>query len=287
MNMTSNFFKASSLVLGLAALSFTGLASAGPAPGGSGGQKVCDYSTGLTSISYLSARVSYPCTISGKAPATTLTGGYTNTKEDMYWLADHLSSHGFIVITMTPLNNLSLPPVWATAHKGGINKLKDENTRLLSPIRGKVDTAKLGIMGFSMGGGGTLLAAADLGSNIKTAVPLAPWLGVSIPSYRNIKAKTLVISGASDSVAFPGTIAGYYNNLPAITKGLAEVRGASHLDWFGLTSSSTQRTRFKTLTAAWLKTYLQGDTSYQTYFNGTEHQKNVNAAWYTQYKYVP
>ena len=285
--MTSTLFKASSLVLGLAALSFANLASAGPAPGSNGGQKVCTYSTGLTSLSYLSARVSHPCTISSKAPATTLTGGYTNTKEDMYWLADHLSSHGYIVITITPTNNLGLPPGWERAHEGGIDKLKSENSRIGSALRNKVDTTKLGIMGFSMGGGGTLLAAADLGSNIKTAVPLAPWLGVSSPTYRNIKAKTLVISGASDSVAYPSTIAGYYNNLPAITKGLAEVRGASHLDWFGLTASSAQQTRFKTLTTAWLKTYLTGDTSYQTYFNGTAHNSNVSAGWYTQYKYVP
>ena len=285
--MIKTHLKLSSLALGLTLLALGSHANAGPAPGSDGGQKVCNYSTGLTSISYLSARVSYPCNLSGKAPATTLTGGYTNTKEDMYWLADHLSSHGFIVITMTPLNNLSLPPVWATAHKGGVDKLKDENSRLLSPIRNKVDTAKLGIMGFSMGGGGTLLAAGDLGTQIKTAVPLAPWLGVSIPSYRNIKAKTLIISGASDSVAFPGTIAGYYNNLPAITKGLAEVRGASHLDWFGLTSSSTQRTRFKTLTTAWLKSYLQGDTSYLPYFSGANHNANVSAGWYTYYDYRP
>lgn len=285
--MIKTHLKFVSLAFGLALASYGTAASAGPAPGTSGGQSVCNYSTGLTSLSYLSARVSYPCNLSGTAPATTLTGGYTNTKEDMYWLADHLTSHGYIVIAITPTNNLGLPPGWATAHKGGIDKLKSENGRALSPIRNKVDVNKLGIMGFSMGGGGTLLAAGDLGTQIKTAVPLAPWLGVSIPSYRNIKAKTLVISGASDTVAFPATIAGYYNNLPAITKGLAEVRGASHLDWFGVTASSAQQTRFKTLTTAWLKTYLTGDTSYQTYFNGSAHNSNVSAGWYTQYKYVP
>ncbi len=282
--MIKAHLKFASLAAGLA---LSASALAGPAPGTNGGQSVCTYSSGLTSLDYASARVSYPCNLSGTAPATTLTGGFTNTKEDMYWLADHLTSHGYIVFAMTPTNNLGLPPVWERAHEAGIAKLKSENTRTLSPIRGKVDVNKLGIMGFSMGGGGTLLAAGDLGTQIKTAVPLAPWLGVSIPSYRNIRAKTLVISGASDSVAFPGTIAGYYNNLPTtITRGLAEVRGASHLDWFGPTASSTQQTRFKTLTTAWLKTYLTGDTSYLTYFNGAEHQKNVSAGWYTQYKFV-
>ncbi len=286
--MIAKHLKTPAMLLGLTLAGFGTAAMAGPAPGSSGGQRVCTYSSGLTSLSYLSARVSYPCTISGVAPATTLTGGFTNTKEDMYWLADHLSSHGYIVITMTPTNNLGLPPVWERAHKGGIDKLKSENSRLTSPIRGKVDVNKLGIMGFSMGGGGTLLAAGDLGSQVKTAVPLAPWLGASIPSYWNIRAKTLVISGANDSVAFPGTIAGYYRNLPSsITRGLAEVRGASHLDWFGITASRTQQTRFKTLTTSWLKTHLTGDSSYLTYLNGTEHNRNVSAGWYTQYQYRP
>lgn len=284
--MFSNL-KIPALLSGLTFAAFAATAQAGPAPGSSGGQSVCNYSTGLTSLSYSSARVSYPCNLSGTAPATTLTGGFTNTKEDMYWLANHLSSHGFIVITITPNNILGTPLNWETAHKGGVDKLKSENTRLLSPIRGKVDTNKLGIMGFSMGGGGTLLAAADLGTQVKTAVPLAPWLGTLIPSYRNIKAKTFIISGASDSIAFPGTIRGYYNNLPSITKGIAEVRGASHLDWFGITASSSQQTRFKTLTTAWLKSYLQGDTSYLPYFSGANHNANVSAGWYTQYHYVP
>ena len=270
-----------------AGLALSASALAGPAPGSSGGQSVCSYTSGLSSSSYASARVSYPCNLSGIAPATTLTGGYTNTKEQMYWLADHLSSHGYIVITMTPTNTLGTPLTWETAHKGGIDKLRSENTRFGSSIRGKVDTNRLGIMGFSMGGGGTLLAAADLGNQVKTAVPLAPWLGTLYPSYRNITAKTLVISGSSDTVAFPGTIAGYYRDLPAITKGLAEVRGANHNDWYSSFASSSQQTRFKTLTTAWLKTYLTGDTSYQTYFNGSAHNSNVSAGWYTDYKYVP
>src|SRR5690606_22319785 len=103
------------LLSGLTFAAFAATAQAGPAPGSSGGQSVCNYSTGLTSLSYSSARVSYPCNLSGTAPATTLTGGFTNTKEDMYWLANHLSSHGFIVITITPNNILGTPLNWETA----------------------------------------------------------------------------------------------------------------------------------------------------------------------------
>lgn len=288
MNMIATHFKASSLALGLTLMAFGSVANAGPAPGGNGGSSVCDYTTGLTSLSYASARVSYPCNLSGTAPATTLTGGYTNTKEQMYWLADHLSSHGYIVITMTPTNTLGTPLTWETAHKGGIDKLKSENTRLLSAIRGKVDLNKLGLMGFSMGGGGTLLAAADLGTQVKTAVPLAPWLGTLSPTYRNIKAKTLVLAGSSDTVAFPSTIASYYQSLPTgITRGWAEFRGASHSDWYSSFASSSQQTRFKTMTTTWLKVHLTGDASYLPYLNGANHNQNVANSWYTNYQYVP
>lgn len=285
--MIAKTLKMPALLAGLALATYGATASAA-APGSDGPDRVCSYTSGLTSLSYASARVSYPCNLSGTAPATTLTGGFTNTKEQMYWLADHLSSHGYIVITMTPTNTLGTPLTWETAHKGGIDKLKSENTRLLSSIRGKVDTSKLGIMGFSMGGGGTLLAAADLRNEVKTAVPLAPWLGTLSPTYRNITAKTLIISGSSDTVAFPGVIAGYYRSLPSnLTRGLAEVRGASHSDFYSALASRSQQTRFKTLTTAWLKTHLSGDTSYLTYLNGSAHNSNVSAGWYSQYEYRP
>lgn len=285
--MNLKALKVPALLTGLMLTGFS-LTSVAAAPGSTGPERVCSYTSGLTSLSYASARVSYPCNLSKAAPATTLTGGFTNTKEQMYWLADHLSSHGYIVITMTPSNILGTPLTWERAHKGGIDKLKSENTRLLSAIRGKVDTNRLGIMGFSMGGGGTLLAAGDLGTQVKTAIPLAPWLGTLIPSYRNIKAKTLVISGSSDSVAFPGIIAGYYRNLPtSITRALAELRGADHSDFYSITASSSQQTRVKTLVTSWLKTHLNGDGSYLTYLNGAAHNSNVSAGWYTQYEYRP
>src|SRR5690606_5410536 len=166
---------------------------------------------------------------------------------------------------------------------------KSENTRLLSAVRGKVDTSKLGIMGFSMGGGGTLLAAADLGTQIKTAVPLAPWLGTLTPTYRNIKAKTLVLAGSSDVVAYPSTIASYYQNLPtSLTRGWGEFRGAAHSDWYTDTSSTrAYQAKFRTLITAWLKVYLTGDTSYSGYINGAEHAQNQANSWYSNYQYLP
>src|SRR5690606_20431916 len=97
-NMTSIALKASSLALGLSLMAF-GTAASANAPGSDGPNRVCSYTSGLSDRGYASARVSYPCGLPNASyAATTLTGGFTNTKEDMYWLADHLTSHGYIVI---------------------------------------------------------------------------------------------------------------------------------------------------------------------------------------------
>lgn len=277
-------------VLGFTLLATASFTHAAEDPSSDGSARVCSYTSGLSNFGYASARVSYPCGLPAASyPATTLTGGYTNTKEDMYWLADHLTSHGYIVIAITPNNIYSTPPTWATAHKAGVEELREQNTAYLSAVRGKVDTSRLSVMGFSMGGGGTLLAAGDLGSQIKTAVPLAPWLGTSRPNYSNIRAATLVLAGADDNVAYPSTIASYYQSLPtSIKRGLATFRDATHYDWYFDTYAARQdQTRFKTLITSWLKVYLSGDTSYRTYLDGAEHNRHVADDWFTRYEYRP
>jgi dienelactone hydrolase len=269
-------------------LASTGLQAAPQDPSINGTDSICSYTNNISSWGYQSARVSYPCGLkNANYPATTLTGGFINTKDQMYWLADHLTSQGFIVITMTPTNIFGTPPTWATAHKAGITTLKNEMSRSRSPIRGKVDLSKLGVMGFSMGGGGALLAAGELKTQIKTAVPLAPFLTATQPNYPAITAKTFVMAGASDTTANPSSVASYYQTLPnAITRALATYRGATHLDWIG-SGNKARQARFKTMITSWLKVHLVGDSAYATYLDvdGVEHKKQIAADWYTRYEY--
>ncbi len=110
----------------------------------------CYYDTDLESSAYSSAFIVYPCeTSEGPFPALTFTGGITNVKEQVAWLADHVVTYGFILIVMTPTNNMSVTTdVWENAMLGGLEMLESENNRSSSPIYNLVDTQRLGIMGF-------------------------------------------------------------------------------------------------------------------------------------------
>jgi len=254
-------------------------------PGTTGPNSVCSYSA-PSNLGYLSGKVYYPCTISGTVGATTLTGGYTNTYSDMAWLANHVASHGYIVFAMTPNNNLGTNPSWTSAHKAGIAQLKVENTKSGCAIKGKVNTAKLQIMGFSKGGGGTLLASSSLGSGVKTTQALAPYMDYSY-SLSGIKSKTACYTGTSDTIASPSAVVTMYNSLPSsVTKYLVYFNSMSHTDWMTGSSANTYGKRGMKYIVSFMKYYMDGNSSYQTYLLGAEHTKDVNNSWFYQYKYA-
>lgn len=256
-------------------------------PGATGPHAICSYTSNLANAGYSSARLSYPCGLSSPAPATTLTGGFTNTKEDMYWLADHLTTHGYIVLTITPNNILGMPPVWKTAHIAGFGELADENGRAGSPVYQKVQLDKRAITGFSMGGGGTLLAAGEMGSGFATAIALAPWLGIYSPNYLNIEEPTMILGSANDILALPVAVGSYYESLPSdIVRALAIYRNTDHFDWYG-SGASSEKTRFRTLVTAWMDWLLKGDGSAQDYFDGPEHDQHLAEDWFTRFEFRP
>ncbi|MDF1821749.1 MAG: dienelactone hydrolase family protein [Alcanivoracaceae bacterium] len=280
---------AAASVLTLCMLTLVSVAHAGvytPAEGlaARGDSAVCTSTAGLWRWGYHSARLSYPCGLKEKAPAITLTGGYTNIKEQMYWLSDHLTSHGYVVLTITPYNVFGTPPVWESAHKAGIEELLQQNRTWYSPVRNRIDTDRLGMMGYSMGGGGALLAAGDLGNTVKAVVGLSPYLDREQPYYANISASTLLIGGSFDFTALPNAVASYYETLPADTsRALAIIRYLNHLDWVGFPSS--MKNRGKILSTAWLNRHLKDDSRFDDWFDGDKHDQHLAEDWFSRYAY--
>ncbi|HYX35634.1 MAG TPA: hypothetical protein VE954_21260 [Oligoflexus sp.] len=244
-------------------------------PGTKGPYEVSSTVDSLADPAYASAIIYYPSDPKARIlGASTLSGGFTNTKEQMSWLAQHLASHGVITLVFTPTNNQSLnPAIWATGHKGGLQKLIVESQRVGSPIQGRVDPKKIGIMGFSMGGAGTILAVNELATAVKAAVPICAFLPVTPTAAVPIMLQT----GTNDTVAVPRNIeAAYEATADTSPKALANFRGMTHLD-VPNGGSAIQHENIAYYATAWYRVHLGGDVRYQTYLSGDEHKKKVDA----------
>jgi hypothetical protein len=262
------------------------------------------YDINLDSKAYSSAVVYYPTTKDNyeKYAAISLTGGFTNVKEDFDWLSQALVKQKLIVIAFTPTNILGEPPVWQTGHNGALAMLKTLNNRPGCPIAGKVDTGKLGIIGFSKGGGGALMAANDNVSGAKAVVAMSPWMWGTIlqPTYgdtatdsnseatKNIKIPAYIYTGNLDELAWPQGTKAMYKGIPLSTKKMYIMwRGIDHLeqfgDWEGDTKVQADRDHLVLYINAWFQLYLYNDTSYQTYIDGAEQAENLDANWFCTY----
>ena len=114
-------------------------------------------------------------------------------------------------------------------------------------------------MGFSMGGGGVLLAAADMGEDPASVIALAPWLGDNNVNYNGIKVPTMMLGSEEDELAY--YTEDFYAQLPSnIERGLAMFAGASHYDWFG-SGNQDEKAEFRTLVTAFLEVQLKDDDS--------------------------
>jgi dienelactone hydrolase len=255
-----------SLFFALAFLFFFGCDGGGTTPGGN----TYDIGSSAAGSGISSARVFVPSG-SGQTGAATVSGGFTNNKEQFYWLAQRLQSGGIIAMAISASNNSSISG-YERAHRDGMNLLASENTNSRSAINGRV--GKRGIMGFSMGGG----AVINLGSlaGVSAVVAMAPY-SPDTPS-RNHTAATMIFTGTSDMTAPARMGEGAYNNLPSTTPRLyASLSGKSHMYWMNNSRPGSEAD----FIVAWAQYYLNDDqAAYSVFSRGA-------GSGMTNYKFNP
>ncbi|MFI6118511.1 alpha/beta hydrolase family protein [Streptomyces sp. NPDC051064] len=218
------------------------------------------YATSQTSVSSLSVRgfgggtIYYPTSTSdGTFGAVVISPGFTAYQSSIAWLGPRLASQGFVVFTIDTNTTSDQPASRGDQLLAALDYLTED-----SSVRSRVDSSRLGVMGHSMGGGGTLEAAKDRPS-LQAAIPLTGWN--TDKSWPEVKTPTLVVGADGDTIAPVASHSEpFYNSLPSsLDKAYLELRGATHF------TPNTSNTTIAKYSISWLKRFIDNDTRYEQF----------------------
>ena len=232
---------------------------------------------------YRDATIYYPLNVSTPLAAVAISPGWTHRQRNINWWGPRLASHGFAVLTLDVNQRYTdMPADRADDLLAALEVLRNENTRVDSPLYGRIDSQRLAVMGHSMGGGGTLLVAHEHGDQIKAAIPFNPWLPERTPAneqssrwdawlpdegFSGITVPTLIIAGEHDRIApvLPHAWNHFHSIPRSTTKVYMEFDDGDHY------VANTGRGDYPTVSRyviAWLKLYVDGDERYREFIYG-------------------
>ncbi|MEU9980719.1 dienelactone hydrolase family protein [Streptomyces sp. NPDC050856] len=218
------------------------------------------YAVSQTTVSALSATgfgggtIYYPTSTSdGTFGAVAVSPGYTGTQSSIAWLGPRLASQGFVVFTIDTLSTVDQPASRGRQLLAALDHLTQRST-----VRGRIDSTRLGVMGHSMGGGGSLEAAKSRPS-LQAAIPLTGWN--TDKSWPEIQTPTLVVGADGDSIAPVASHSEpFYQSLPGtLDKAYLELNNADH---FAPNSPNTTIAKYS---VSWLKRFIDNDTRYEQF----------------------
>ncbi|MFB4425210.1 alpha/beta hydrolase family protein [Streptomyces sp. QL37] len=218
------------------------------------------YATSQTTVSSLSVRgfgggtIYYPTSTSdGTFGAVVISPGFTAYQSSIAWLGPRLASQGFVVFTIDTNTTADQPASRGDQLLAALDYLTED-----SSVRTRIDSSRLGVMGHSMGGGGTLEAAKDRPA-LQAAIPLTGWN--TDKSWPEVQTPTLVIGADGDTIAPVASHSEpFYNSLPSsLDKAYLELRGATHF------TPNTSNTTIAKYSISWLKRFIDNDTRYEQF----------------------
>lgn len=206
-----------------------------------------------------SSTVYYPDSPDAKPPfaGVAVVPGFVSPESSIQQWGPFLASHGIVTVTIG-VPDLDQPEDRAMKLLGTIDGIKAENTRSGSPLMGKIDVNRMGVSGWSMGGGGTLISAART-PTLKAAVSFAAW---GPTGGKMDKVPVLMFEGTTDPLA-AGMSEPYYNDVPmSVPKIIFEVNGAGH---DVANSPKNSGGQIGSWGLSWFKTFLEGDERYRQF----------------------
>jgi predicted dienelactone hydrolase len=198
--------------------------------------------------------ITYPTsTAAGTFGAVAISPGYTASQSSIAWYGPRLASQGFVVFTIDTLSVYDQPDSRGTQLLAALDYL----TRT-SSVRTRIDATRLGVMGHSMGGGGSL-AASRTRPTLQAAIPLTPYH--STKNWSSDRVPTMIIGAENDSVAPVASHAEpFYTSLPSTSdKAYLELNNASH------SAPTATNVTIAKYSISWLKRFIDNDTRYEQF----------------------
>jgi hypothetical protein len=241
-----------------------------------GPYKVDSYTDGYRDGPYYAdSTIYHPADAKPPFPAVAVVPGYVSPQSSIQGWGPFLASHGIVTMTIGTNTPLDYPPARRDALLDALETLKSENMRSGGPLSGKIDLSRLGVMGWSMGGGGSLLAANEH-PELKAAISMCGWN----PGYwySDNKVPSLMFASLGDPLA-GGQSQGFYSSMPDDTpKMLFEWGAADHFMANDPTGADRQVGRYG---LSWMMVYLVGDMRYKQFLEmmpsgTTDFQSDLN-----------
>jgi len=234
-----------------------------------GPYQVAYYSSYPAVPEFSAATIYFPANKGEDFAGVAISPGFVESQENMSWWGNHLASHGFAVLTLDTNELRDNPSLRADALMAAIEVLRNEGERMGGTLRGKILNDRMAIMGHSMGGGGTLIAANAHSAELKAAIPFTPWQPDG--NFSAISIPTLVIAGENDRIAPAADHAlPHFESLSEdIPKMYFEIKDGNHF----IANTDTGDGRLAPnidvhdlvggMSVAWLKLFVDGDEEYR------------------------
>jgi dienelactone hydrolase len=229
-----------------------------------------------------SAHIYYPVGATAPFASIAIVPGFTAPESAIADWGPFLASWGIVVMTFGTSNPSTGAPdasvdqyVRGSALLDALTTITGENTRSGSPLAGQLDTFRLGVAGWSKGGGGTLIDANSTPS-LKAVFAMEPWnvsTTLQVGTYPNDTVPTLIFAGTSDGLAGPPMPQTQYSSIPTTTPSLLyEITNGTHYVSTSPTNSTTDMAPDSQSTAnvarfglSWLKVFLECDDRFRQF----------------------
>lgn len=220
--------------------------------------------------------IHYPTNTTGTMGAIAVVPGFFLQESSIDFWGPKLASHGFVVITISANSGFDQPASRATQLGSALDYLIEQSNTGNSPITGMVDSSRVGVVGWSMGGGGALRVAS--GERLSAAIPIAPWHQGS-NNFDQIETPTLVIACEDDGTAPVNSHASpFYNSISNTTdKAFLEIKGGSH---FCANDGGSDGGLLGKYGVSWMKRFIDNDLRYDQFLCGPAHTANSAVSEY-------